>query len=214
MSFLEAKSDKEFVSKFIEEANEFMRIESEAELKLRPSSYLSSNEIQKYLQAECSKIDNYSNLRDTISKKVLRMRNLARKHNVPNVFQSIPPAMVGGAIIPVNIIYALLFDNSYQRVDRQMIWDCLMQIEGACENHYDKELKRLINPVNWVFEILSFIIRIPFILIETSGFNVSKVEDHILGKSFKVLSIAVIAYVLLRLGFKKEDLMSVVAKLF
>lgn len=63
-------------------------------------------------------------------------------------------------------------------------------------------------------EILVSIIRIPFILIEASGFDVSKAEDRLIAKTFKLLEIVVIIYILIRLGLTKEQLQQVLMKLF
>jgi hypothetical protein len=54
--------------------------------------------------------------------------------------------------------------------------------------------------------MLIFIIRIPFLLIKASGFDVSKVEDHFLAKVFKLTEIAVIVYTLIRLGLTQQEL--------
>jgi hypothetical protein len=43
-------------------------------------------------------------------------------------------------------------------------------------------------------------------IIEATGFDVSKVEDHFLAKLFKLIEVIVIFYVLIRLGAGKETL--------
>jgi len=86
------------------------------------------------------------------------------------------------------------------------IYDALNQTIGACENNVDIEFKRLINPLYWIKELLIIIIRIPFMLIEASGFDVTKFEDHFLSKLFKFLEIIIIIFILIKLGMKREQL--------
>jgi hypothetical protein len=212
MSYFEARSDKKFISDFIEDANKFMTIEAEVEAKLFLVGHELVDERQKMVQEEASQHPEYQRLRDVISKKNLRTIIIARKHNVPVDLLSLPPPMVGGAVIPVNVISSLLIDNSYQGVERQVIWDILIQTEGACEDRLEKEFRKLLNPFHWLMEILTFIVRIPFLIIQTSGFNVSKVEDHFLGKSFKMLELAIILYVAIQIGLDKEQLLSIISK--
>ena len=57
-----------------------------------------------------------------------------------------------------------------------------------------------------------FVIRIPFLIVQTSGFDVSKVEDHFLSKLFKFIEIIIILYILWRLGIEKESLRQILLK--
>ena len=43
-------------------------------------------------------------------------------------------------------------------------------------------------------------------LIEASGFDISKVEDHFLAKVFKLFEIGIIIYILIYFGINKEQL--------
>jgi len=88
--------------------------------------------------------------------------------------------------------------------------DAMNQTLGQLAEDEKREFRRLINPAWWVFEV---VIRIPFLLISLSGFDVNKVEDHLLAKVFKLAEIAFIVFVLLRLGFERTRILDVVGGL-
>jgi hypothetical protein len=117
-------------------------------------------------------------------------------------------------IITLSLFRAIICDTSYTGVNRQLIYDALNQTIGECEARVAVEFRRLINPLYWIKEVLVLVIRIPFILIEASGFDVSKVEDHLLAKAFKLLEVVAIIYILIRLGLTKEQLQQVLMTLF
>ena len=91
--------------------------------------------------------------------------------------------------------------------------DAMNQTLGQLAEDEKREFRRLINPAWWVFEVLRFVIRIPFLLISLSGFDVNKVEVQLLAKVFKLAEIAFIVFVLLRLGFERTRILDVVGGL-
>jgi hypothetical protein len=46
----------------------------------------------------------------------------------------------------------------------------------------------------------------PFLLFSLSGFNVEKIEDHLIAKVIKLFFILAIFYFLLKLGFPKDEI--------
>jgi fumarate reductase subunit D len=50
--------------------------------------------------------------------------------------------------------------------------------------------------------VLVFVLRIPFRLLEATGFNIAKIEDTPWARLFKVLEIVVILYVAARWGLE------------
>jgi hypothetical protein len=165
-------------------------------------------------QQETSKSKGYQQIRESVARGTLRAIHIARQMGVPLDMRSYPAPAVGGPIIPVNLFDAVLHDTSWGGVHKQWILDGLDQTVGACEERAKAEFRRLVNPFYWILEVLRFIIRIPFVLIEASGFNVSKVEDHLLAKAFKLLEIVAIIYILLRLGINQEQLQQFLKALF
>lgn len=130
-----------------------------------------------------------------------------------SIYSLFPPAIVGGPVIPVNLFRAILTDDSWGRLSNERIMDAINGTIGQLEADEKREFRRLINPGWWVFETFRFVIRIPFTLISLSGFDVTKFEDHFWAKLFKLVEIAVILFVLLRLGLERTKILEVVVGL-
>lgn len=216
MGYFEAKSDLQFIREYITEVTQLWRLEDAASGQANTAYLWTPRERKQAIQAAAAQSGDYRTVREAVARGQLRAMRLARRHGIPCDFQSFPAPAVGGPILPVNLFQAILFDPSHGGISRQVIYDALIQLEGAAEQNVALERRRLINPVYWLKELLIFTIRIPFLLIEASGFDVGKVEDHFLAKAFKLIEIAAIVYVLYRLGLDRagfrELLLKVVGK--
>ncbi len=214
MSYFQARSDLEFIRQFRADVLQLWELEDQAAEETKLPRSLLPRALQQAVQAEASKIAGYQEARDRVNMGVLRAIDIARRLGVPVDFQSIPPPAVGGVIIPVNKFYAVLDDHSHDGVMRQQVWDALTQAVGQCEAEVARQFRRLVNPLYWIRELLVFVIRIPFMLIQASGFDVSKVENHFLAKAIKLVELVLILYVLARLGAESEQFQKILMKLF
>lgn len=208
IAYLKAKKDLEIIIEYNNAVMALWDIEnrSEDELHKGYNQFILHSEKKQAIDEISSQDPNYQEVRAKVSKYVLDAMKIGRKHKIPLEFKSLPPPMVGGAIIPVNIFQSVLFDNSYQGVSKQMVVDALSQSIGACEKNIDSEFINLINPLSWIKFLLVSLLRIPFVMIEATGFNVSKVEDHLFGKLFKFLEIIFIIFVMYKFGFEKSEI--------
>lgn len=217
ISYMRAKKDLDQMILFNNAVIALWEIENSAESDLDRFDLrmtLISHEKKEAIIAAANRNPQYQQKRQDVSKLVLKAIRIAARHRIPTEFKSIPPPAVGGAIIPVNVFYSVLNDNSYQGVSKQMVFDALNQTIGACESQIDEEFWKLLNPINWVKELLKWILRIPFMLIELSGFDVEKVEDHFLGKLFKIIEVVVIVWALYGLGVQRTELATFVKDFF
>ncbi len=218
MEYLKAKSDLEFIKRFRDDVIELGRMEDKASEELHnynSTRLVIPSEYQKAIQHIATEhVDNYQDVREKVAKGVHRAVRLGYKHGISSDVQSAPPRTVGGVIIPQNIIMATITDNSYGGIERQLILDTVNMIIGACEAHVQAEWGRLKNPLNWLKEGLKFILRIPFMIFEASGFNVGKVEEHLFAKLFKVVEVILIIYILLRLGLGRDGLIEILKGVF
>jgi len=214
MGYLQARSDLQFIKEFKGAVLRLWEFEKKASETLHGSYHPLAGEYQTALQSEASEIAGYQQAREQVARGIYRAIRIAQRLGVVIDIKSIPPMAVGGAIVPVNLFYAILKDTSYGGVTQQWIYDAMNQTVGACEARLDVEFRHLINPLYWLKAILVFSIGIPFMLIEASGFDVSKVEDHFLAKLFKLVEVGVIIYVLIRLGITKDQLQEILIRLF
>ena len=89
----------------------------------------------------------------------------------------------------------------------------LNQLVGATEEAVDREWRKLRNPFAWIKGGLLLVIRLPFMLVAASGFDVAKIEDHVLAKVFKLVEILAIIYLLLRFGADAEFVREMLGRL-
>jgi len=208
MGYLHAKSDLQFMHEFADAVIQLLKIEDQAahSVKSRGLAPRDPTGFQHLVQAEAGKTEDYGRVRARVARGVPRAKRIADGLGLLTVFESHPMPAVPGPVITVALFDAILHDPTYSGVPKQSIIDVLNQTLGACQERVSVGLRHLINPIYWVKEMLVFIIRIPFMIVEASGFDVSKVEDHFLGKAFKLLEIIVLIAVLVRLGLTKEEL--------
>jgi hypothetical protein len=215
LSWRRAKADLACVLEYEENLAELWRLEDAACEQALRGYYgpLFPSERQAAIQHDASRDPQYQVVRDRVARATNRIQRIARENRIATNLGSLPPPAVGGAIIPVNLFSAVLHDNSHGGIDRQRIVDALNQTRGAAAERIGTEFWRMLNPLHWVKEALVFVLRIPFMLIEATGFDMGKVEDHVLSKIFKFLELGLLLWIAIRLGLGKQELYSLFEKL-
>jgi hypothetical protein len=221
VEYFKAKSDLNFMTQFREDVLELGRMEGSVRGEFGNYAALGGfrasipSERQKMLQSIANeRVEGYQDARERVSKGVLRAIRIARMLRIPTDVTSVPAPMVGGAVIPQNILMATITDNSHGGIQQQLILDTMNMIVGGCETRVETEWRRLLNPLNWIKEILSFILRIPFMIIEATGFDVHTIENHLFGRLFKLIEVILIIYIALRLGVRGSGLVELFKGLF
>ena len=216
-SYLRAKRDLQLVLSYQKDLNRLWQIEAAAAGRLQDghgTRWVLPSERQALIQQEASQDPDYQIVRDRVARATNKMLWIARRNGVAVDMKSLPAPAVGGAIIPINVFDAVLRDISHGGIDQQWIVDAVNQTRGEAVERVQDEFWKLINPFHWLKDLLVAIIRLPFTLIEASGFSVEKVEEHFLGKLFKLAEVALLIYVAVKLGFTKDELKELFEKLF
>ncbi|MCK0538471.1 hypothetical protein [Alcanivorax quisquiliarum] len=156
--------------------------------------------------------EKYQELREELAKKTPKIIRIAKSTGVPCTVHSYPAPAVGGPVIPVNLFQAILHDDSHGGIDRQRIYDTINTLRGQLEEKIRLEFWRIINPAYWLGRILEMVLRIPFWLLSKTGFDVTKIEDHFLGKFFKVLEVVAIFYLAIWLGVSEDAFTSLFSR--
>ena len=110
-------------------------------------------------------------------------------------------------------VFDLVLDRPSDIMDIDSdVRDTIIKTIGSLEAKAHRELRQLINPLYWLRRLLVFVIRLPYTLIEASGFDVAKVEDHFLGKLAHLVYVILLILILIRLGVESvSDLISPIA---
>jgi hypothetical protein len=209
MEYFEAKRDLAFIREFDAMVEQLWALEDEARKNI-DTGLLPRQVAHKVERARAEAIQGYG----PVSKNLLRARRTADRLGVPITVRSFPAPAVGGAIFDVNLFQAILTDLSDRGIDRAQIQDAIIQTVGACEERFERERRYLRNPVNWIKEALTFVLRLPFLIIKTTGFDVSKIEDQLWAKVFKLLFLAALVYFAIRFGLTKTLLPEILRSAF
>lgn len=190
MIYFGTKNDLAKVLEFVPIVNEYWEVE--ASLNSRTAR---NNDEQ---------LERYASLREAIARKTPNIIHISRRAGIPSVLQSYPAPAVGGPVIPVNIYESILQDDSHGGIPNQRKLDTLNKLIGQLEGKIDFEFKKIINPLFWLGLAIEKVLRIPFWLLSKTGFEIGKIEDHFLGKAFKLVEIIVLLYISIRLGVPDE----------
>jgi hypothetical protein len=218
--YWKAKGDLEFVKRYRASVTEFWKADKLISLAKEEVRYSFSGIDPKKMEQFATELDaattNYPILREQISKGLNRATYLANNLNTTWHVTSYPPPAIAGSspAIPINLFQAVLMNTSYgHTVTHEHILDALNELVGACEEEVDNQWKHLINPLYWIFGLLKFVIRLPFILVQLSGFDISKVEDLLISKLFKLAEIGFVFYLLYRLGMTNQQFRDLISKM-
>lgn len=179
MGYFRVKSDLRFMKDFQASVRLLWEFEATASNQIKWSTaWMARSNRRSRVQSVAGKIEGYEEQRENVARKIPQAIEIANRYGAPIHLQSFPPAIVGGPVIPVNLFQAILTDDSWGNISNQRIMDAINQTIGQIEADKKREFRRLTNPAWWFFEAFRFVIRIPFMLISLSGFDVNKFEDH------------------------------------
>jgi len=172
-----------------------LRAREEAARSWRPSSFRSLEQ-----PPDVQDDPAYQQARERVAQGMSRAVRIGRSLGVPVDMRSHPAPAVGGPVIDVNLFEAVLVDGTGRRMNPQWVVDALNRTVGECQEAVRVERLRAWNPFYWLWVAFVFVLRIPFLLLEATGFDVAKIENHLWGRLFKVAEVVGIAYLLARLG--------------
>lgn len=205
MNLLGARNDAKFVAQFQADIDKLWELEAKASKNADLGLLILHNEIQEAIQTEAYDDPEYREVRARVAKGMARVIEIAEKNGVSQVMISHPAPAVGGPIINVNIFRCILWDTSHGGIKQQHIYDALMETLAASQKAARKFLLNALNPFYWLYRLLVFVIRIPFLLLSASGFSMAKIEDHLIARLFKSAEVIAILYIAVKLGTGKSE---------
>lgn len=148
----------------------------------------------------------YKNLRAEIAQQIPKIRRIAAGIGVQTERYSCPSVITGGPTLPVGIFDSILEDLGYSPTEHSTREDTLNKMIGILKEIKKQALIQMLNPLT----PLRFLLRMPFIIIKQTGFNTDKIEDELIGKTFKLMFLVILIYLLLKLGFTQEQLVNTI----
>lgn len=142
----------------------------------------------------------YSVMRTDFARMIPRANELCEEESISWQRVGLSAPMEGGAKFQGSI-FDLVLNRPSDLLDIDSdVRDTVNKCIGSLEDRRKKEFRQLINPFYWVRQIVVFVIRLPYLLIEASGFDVAKIEDHFLGKLAHLIYVILLVLVLLWFG--------------
>lgn len=197
MIYFSTKSDLEFLRNFLKDVEAFLRADG---AELRSQSVSKVNDELKWVRI----------CRQRIARGTPRAKRIARQVGAPTDLISYPAPAVGGPMVDVNTIDAILTNDGHQKLPNQRKIDVLEQAIGALEEKVSREFYQLINPFYWASKVLTLTLRLPFIVLETAGFSPESFEKSLAGKVIRLIEVLVIGAGLVYLGFNREEVKALV----
>ena len=197
------------INKFEVLLKEFCQMENEGK-KIYYKDYHNSydfpqpRETQSTVQKICMQKYNstYQTCRTELAKQIPSMQKIAHKLGINSYRVGQAPAVIGGAQYEIEIFNSLLEQSGYTELEPTVVFDTVSKMKGELNENIRSEWRRILNPLTWT----SFILKIPFLLIKQTGFNIDKIENELWGKLIKTGCLVLLLWVLLRWGFTKEQI--------
>lgn len=118
-------------------------------------------------------------------------RDIIRASGVGATFNYHDAPVRGGRIHNLNVILHLL--RSDLEISPDLIVDVIEQSVGIHESEVSRAWRRTLNPIWWFGSLMSWVVSLPFGIIERAGFDASRAQQSLLGKLYKLLFELVVA---------------------
>ena len=162
---------------------------------------------QRIIQEKCLKAfgEKYNILRNEVAQNIPVVQNIASILGVNTRRLSTIPGRIA---IPIDIFDSALEDHGYGATDNTTRFDCLEKMIGILDEAKNKACWNSFNPLHWI----RLILRLPFLLIKQTGFNLDKIENEFWGRLFKLAFLLLLIYFFLRLGFTHDQITEIFSK--
>lgn len=204
MLYFSVRSDLQHIKSLLNTFEQLRVIEQETRERLvrEGSSWLSPHSMFKHIREEASKSDpSYSRIRGIYTRQIPKVNDICKRENISWHRQGRAAPLEGSAPFSESI-FALALNRPSDLMDIDNdVRDTANQAIGILEKKTSEELLKLVNPFFWIKEIFIFIVRLPYTLIELSGFDVKKVEEHLIAKLIHLAYVVALILILLKLGF-------------
>lgn len=138
-------------------------------------------------------------LRQEINRNMTSILSIVSYAVIPTKYDILRAPALGGGTYKVDVI-ANFFDLGQHDIDRSAVLDLLDRSIGRYEHDRRNAILRTINPFWWLWCIVGTIARLPFRALGYAGLNQSKIENSVIGKTFKLgIEIMIFAVAILQI---------------
>lgn len=151
--------------------------------------------------------------RRQINLSLIEARDITRASRVSDAVVWSPPRAIGGEIRRIGLLDDLFYLDQYLIPDKSVV-DMLEQSIGVYAADQKNACWRTFNPGWWIFRLLKWLPRIPFMLIGSAGFDAHQAESSLAGRLLKiaiqsVIVVAALITILSLIGWLDEAMILV-----
>ena len=203
MLYFDLKSDLHHMNSLLSKFERIVEIEKQTRERLRShgTTYLTSAHMFRTIREESSGASpEYASLRATYAKMIHRAVSICEREGNAHHIQGRAALLEGGTPFS-DSIFALILNRPSDVADFDTtLRDDANRLIGALEGKLAAERRRILNPFHWLTALMTAIVRLPYTIISVSGFDVSKIEEHLIGKAIHLLYVVALLLILVRLG--------------
>ena len=202
MIYFSVKTDLDFIRAYRETFTQMRSIENEVKAKSQNlrKNYITARGWHEDMIKKAQEIEEYKTVREKYTMGLRRTISIADRHRVPHRIKIQSAPLEGNHYFDGSHFEAILHPPSLLADLDTPIYDTLNQILGVLERNTVEEFHKLINPLFWLQQTFTWMIRLPFTVMKMSGFNVDVIQQHFWGKFCQLVYIVVLLIILLKLG--------------
>ena len=203
MIYFSIRGDLENIELLLRDFEQIVSIEQDTRQRLKEDGapYLGPQHMFKRIREESAESNaEYSELRAEYAKLIPRSNEICDREGIAYYIEG------RGAPIEGNLPFqGSIFEFPLNRPSDMMdidtkVRDTANQCIGALERRKGDELRQLINPIYWLRRAIVFVVRLPFTLLELSGFDVEIIQEHLIARLFQLVYVIALILILVRLG--------------
>jgi hypothetical protein len=215
MIYFGARDELKHMQSLLAQFENIVSIERVTRERLRAegAQYLGPYDVFKRIREESARSNpTYAELRVSYAKLVPRADKICDREGISWHRQGRAAPLEGGSAFQGSIFgFVLNRPSDLMDIDTD-VRDTANQCIGVLERKSSKELSQLINPLYWIGKAVIWIVRLPYTILELSGFDVQKIQEHMIARLFQLLYVIGLIWILLRLGLSSAiDLGSLIA---
>jgi hypothetical protein len=203
MIYFSVRDDLRHIRSLLHHFEEIVSIEQETRQGLREggAQYLGPHDMFRRVREESSKTNSaYSGLRAEYAQMIPRTNEICEREGIAWHRQGRAAPLEGGLPFQGSI-FELILNRPSDIMDIDTdLRDTANQCIGVLERHVSHELRQLINPIYWIGRIVLFVVRLPYTILELSGFDVEQIQEHLIARLFQLLYVIALILILVRFG--------------
>jgi hypothetical protein len=203
MIYFDARDDLQYMERLLVTFENIIEIEFTVRLinKAQGMQYLGSYDMFKRIREDASKSNpQYLRIRNSYARMIPRAISICQRENI-SCQRSGQSAPIEGNISYQGTIFELALNRPSDLVDIDTdLRDTVNKAIGAIQIRMSREWRQLINPLYWIGKAFVFLVKLPYNLLKLSGFDVDKIQEHLIARLFQLLYVIALILIFIHFG--------------